>query len=75
MWATWTRPPVGTVKLNKDGSKRDNEAACGGLLRDSNDDLIFAFVIRHDHQDVLQAELDALLQCLRMCEVLHISQV
>ena len=43
-YVRWTRPPVGGYKLNFDGALKDQfRAGRGGMLRDSNGRMFFAF--------------------------------
>lgn len=66
-WIGWSKPLLDTFKLNTDGSRKGAVATGGGLVRDSNGDMVVAFAVRFNHQDVLQAELDDLLQGLFLC--------
>ncbi|XP_071918763.1 uncharacterized protein [Coffea arabica] len=65
----WRRPPLHCVKLNTDASICDGQGAGGGLLRDHESKIIFAFYNEFGEVDVLTAECLALLHGLRMCSV------
>ncbi|XP_027071842.1 uncharacterized protein [Coffea arabica] len=64
---SWKRPPQFYVKLNTDGSVTQNRAYRGGLLRDSDGRLLFAFHKEFGDIDVLGTESLALLHGLRLC--------
>lgn len=55
----WTPPPIGSWKLNCDGSVRRNgrEAGCGGILRDSSGNFVFGFTSKLQSCSVVEAEL------------------
>ncbi|XP_071926081.1 uncharacterized protein [Coffea arabica] len=63
----WAKPPLGFFKLNSDASVNRGRASGGGLLRDSQGRLIFAFYKEFGEQDVLEAESLALLFGLQVC--------
>ena len=55
----WTRPAIGSIKVNVDGSRSKNpsRAGFGGLLRDNVGDWIFGFSGFLGDRDILFAEL------------------
>ena len=66
----WEKPPPGYLKLNVDGSFRDNQGTYGGVLRDEAGAWIWGFFGRcdDDNYSALQAELMAIkvgLQALK----------
>ncbi|XP_071920627.1 uncharacterized protein [Coffea arabica] len=63
----WVKPLPGVLKLNSDASVNQGRASGGGLLRDSQGKLIFAFYKEFGEQDVLSAESLALLFGLNLC--------
>ncbi|XP_071906020.1 uncharacterized protein [Coffea arabica] len=63
----WTKPPCGKLKLNSDASVIQGKATGGGLLRDYQGKLIFAFYKEFGDQGVLEAECMALLVGLQLC--------
>nr|XP_027093693.1 uncharacterized protein LOC113714094 [Coffea arabica] len=63
----WEKPPLGLLKLNSDASVNCGRASGGGLLRDSQGKLIFAFYKEFGDQAVLEAESMALLCGLQLC--------
>nr|AFK42656.1 unknown [Lotus japonicus] len=45
----WTKPKMGWIKLNVDGSLRSESAGCGGVLRDSFGKWISGFAVKFAH--------------------------
>lgn len=41
----WYKPSIGIVKLNTDGSVQHNGKGAGGIIRDTNGDLILAYAL------------------------------
>nr|XP_027120504.1 uncharacterized protein LOC113737473 [Coffea arabica] len=72
---TWTKPPAQRYKLNTDASVVNERASGGGLLRDSDGRLIFAFYKEFGEKGVLQAEALALLEGLRACAAKGVQEV
>ncbi|XP_027150239.1 uncharacterized protein LOC113750471 [Coffea eugenioides] len=64
---SWKRPPRSSIKLNTDASVVLDQAYGGGLLRDSDGCLIFAFHKELGKLVVLEAKGLALLHGLRFC--------
>nr|XP_027088615.1 uncharacterized protein LOC113709967 [Coffea arabica] len=64
---SWSRPPPRQSKLNTDASVVNGRAAGGGVLRDSDGRLIFAFYKEFGEKGVLEAEAMALQEGLREC--------
>ena len=65
---TWTKPPALHYKLNTDASVANGRASGGGVLRDSNGRLVFAFYKEFGEKGVLQAEALAVRDGLLVCE-------
>ncbi|XP_027127811.1 uncharacterized protein [Coffea arabica] len=63
---SWKRPLQGAVKLNTDASVSKGKASGGGLLRDHEGKLIFAFYKEIWEVDVLMAKSLALLHGLQL---------
>nr|XP_027075960.1 uncharacterized protein LOC113699812 [Coffea arabica] len=63
----WERPRFGEFKFNSDASVLQGRATGGGLLRDYQGKLIFAFYKEFGDQGVLEAECMALLFGLQLC--------
>ncbi|XP_071909704.1 uncharacterized protein [Coffea arabica] len=63
----WVKPPPGVLKFNSDASVNQGRASGGGLLRDSQGKVIFAFYKEFGEQDVLSAESLALFFGLHLC--------
>lgn len=54
----WDTPPPGWIKLNTNGGSRcNNEAACGGLLRDEHGNWLCEFVRKLGLASTIEAEL------------------
>lgn len=68
-WARWSKPEVGWLKLNTDGSFGGEGALsrCGGLLRDSNGQWIRGFAKAMVVSSSLAAEMWALREGLTLC--------
>nr|XP_027090349.1 uncharacterized protein LOC113711381 [Coffea arabica] len=64
---SWHRPPAHRSKLNTDASVINGRATGGGVLRDSEGRLIFAFYKEFGEKGVLGAEALALQEGLREC--------
>ncbi|XLR04880.1 hypothetical protein HN51_059755 [Arachis hypogaea] len=62
MLVRWVPPSEGTIKLNVDGSSRENpgRAGCGGLLRDQDGNCIAGFVSHIGFASSVAAELVAI---------------
>nr|XP_027093674.1 uncharacterized protein LOC113714076 [Coffea arabica] len=63
----WEKPPFGLIKFNSDASVNHGRATGGGLLRDYQGKLIFAYYKEFGEQDVLEAESMALLFGMQLC--------
>nr|XP_027124110.1 uncharacterized protein LOC113740785 [Coffea arabica] len=72
---SWLPSPEGVVKLNTDASVTRGRVSGGGLLRDHEGRLIFAFYKEFGEVDVLTAESSALLQGLLFCTGVRIQQL
>ena len=66
---SWNKPIVGTYKLNTDGSTIHNtgKTGGGGILRDHQGNLIYAFAIPIDFGANNFAEIQAALYGLSWC--------
>nr|XP_027093628.1 uncharacterized protein LOC113714028 [Coffea arabica] len=69
----WIRPPEGFCKLKFDGSLVDQQGGGGGILRDSNGRMIFAFSEGYTGVTSLQAEARALCTGLELCTLLDVT--
>lgn len=64
----WDKPRLQEYKLNTDGSLLQNGCGGGGgVLRDRNGRMIFAFTEAYSEVSVLAAEMRALITGLQMC--------
>lgn len=68
----WTRPPRGSFKLNVDGSSLENPsmAGGGGILRDADGKLVFAFSRFFGTCSNDATEIRAVLEGLKICKQL-----
>jgi ribonuclease HI len=66
---TWSRPAIGTMCLNVDGSLlgATDSAGYGGLLRNNNGEFILGFYGAAATPSILFAELMAVLKGLQLC--------
>ncbi|GAA0182767.1 hypothetical protein LIER_42311 [Lithospermum erythrorhizon] len=64
---SWDKPYEGTLKLNIDAACKEGRAEYGGILRNSQGSLVFAMGIHGCANSPLQAEVEALLGCLKRC--------
>ncbi|KAL0915057.1 hypothetical protein M5K25_015457 [Dendrobium thyrsiflorum] len=71
----WNKPPVNFVKLNTDGSVKDNGWGCGGIIRDSNGNSIIAFATPLEKCSVILAELSAIFHGLKLCAALGLVNI
>lgn len=74
-WLSWSKPEHHELKLNVDGSCKGHMSAGGGLVRDRNGDFLFGFSAPYDHDDALGAELQSLLDGMRMCKEQRKSRI
>lgn len=72
-WLAWSKPELGLIKVNTDGSKRSESTTGGGILRDANGLFLFGFGTKFTHQDILKAELEAILEGILVCNQLQIT--
>ena len=77
MLVGWIKPPCGWVKLNCDGSARNNPGSSGGggILRDANGYFKGAFTSHYGIGSNNRAELKALFDGIRLCKRLSYSSV
>lgn len=66
-WHHWRPPNHGLLKLNTDGSLKDNSCAGGGVVRDSNGDLLLAYTVNVGIGDCNYAEAHSLYFGLKLC--------
>lgn len=66
-WLAWEKPSGRSLKPNTDGSRTGAATTGGGVVRDSNGDFVLGYVLKCSHNDVLQAELDAIIRGLMSC--------
>ncbi|XP_058106054.1 uncharacterized protein LOC131249355 [Magnolia sinica] len=73
----WARPPPGWIKLNVDGSSRGNPCVSGGggVTRDSQGQVIFAFYRNYGHASKTTVETQAILDGIILCSKLGLSSI
>lgn len=64
---SWDKPPPGSLKLNTNASVVQQVAARGGLVRNHQGEVVFAFYKEFGDVDVLAAESLSLLFGLTLC--------
>lgn len=76
-YVSWCPPPHGWMKLNSDGSviTQNEEAACGGVLRDSEGKFVSAYAVNLGKCNIMQAELWGILHGLQLAWQLGVQQV
>ncbi|GAA0144869.1 reverse transcriptase [Lithospermum erythrorhizon] len=62
---SWDRPEKNSFKLNIDAAFKENRAGYGGIIRDEQGGLVYAVGFQGLCSSSIQAEVDALLLCLR----------
>lgn len=67
VWCRWLCPEPGYYKLNFDGSAKDNSSAGGGIVRDSNGNLVAGFSAFCGQGSHNEAEFRALRDALLLC--------
>lgn len=58
-----------------DGSRRGQETTAGGVVRDSNGDFVIVFAVKLNHDDSLQAELEAIRHGLWIFKEHHLVNI
>ncbi|WMV41201.1 hypothetical protein MTR67_034586 [Solanum verrucosum] len=66
---SWFKPPTNVVKINSDGSALDNpgKIGAGGIVRDAQGDLIYAYATPLGHGTNNQADIEAAQWGLSWC--------
>ncbi|KAF5202092.1 Ribonuclease h-like superfamily protein [Thalictrum thalictroides] len=65
---TWTRPLQGTIKINCDGAVKADGSGFGGLLRDSEGQVVCAYSGRGFSSSVYQQELNAVHKGIQLAK-------
>lgn len=66
-WLSWSKPEAHRYKLNVDGSRKGYSSSGGGVVRDDHGDVVCAFSNPYDTDDIIEAEIRALLDGINMC--------
>lgn len=66
-WIVWAKLDPGMIKINTDGSKRGEKTTGGGVVRNESGHFVVDFSMTLDHQDILRAELEAILEGTMVC--------
>lgn len=74
---SWVPPPIGTVKINCDGSSIDSPSAgsIGFVIRDHNAKFLGAFTQNVGHASALEAEFCACLRAIEKAKELHFPDI
>lgn len=75
LWCKWDRSIPGWFKLNKDGSARGELTAGGGIIRDSDGELIVSFSSFYGIGTNNSPEFLALKEGMALCKALQLSPV
>ncbi|XP_035546201.1 ribonuclease H-like [Juglans regia] len=72
---TWSKPLLGRVKLNTDGSCLGNPgmSGAGGVIRDMQGSVLLVFSMNLGYGDGTKAELRVLLEGIKRCKELNLS--
>ena len=72
-WVAWSRPPIGYVKLNIDGSSLGNpgHSGVGAVFRDSSGNILCGFSWFLGSRTNMEAEAMALLEGLLLSATFH----
>lgn len=65
-WLAWW------LKVNTDGSCKQGRASGGGIVRDREGNFCFGFYCSRVHDDIIRAELEAILEGIIWFECLNI---
>lgn len=68
-------PPIGSFTLNVDGSAKDGSIACGGIIRDSNGDMVAAFSTFYGDSTNNIAKFMALKEGLELCRSMNLENI
>ncbi|KAF9606511.1 hypothetical protein IFM89_025859 [Coptis chinensis] len=71
----WIKPDEGIAKLDADGAVNNRGAGFGGIIHDSNGDMIAAYIGSSLHNSILFQELTSIHQGLSTCLRIGISKV
>ncbi|KAK8493133.1 hypothetical protein V6N12_033708 [Hibiscus sabdariffa] len=74
-WCIWTKPEIGWIKLNTDGSVRDGNSSIGGLFRDYKGEPLCAFFAKTPHENTFVVELTAIWRGLHLALNLGIRAI
>ncbi|KAL0929102.1 hypothetical protein M5K25_001043 [Dendrobium thyrsiflorum] len=69
------KPIDNWVKINTDGSVKENSWDCGGIIRDSKGNLIMVYATPLAQCSIIFAELAAILYGLKMCLTLGLRNI
>lgn len=72
-WLLWSKPSVGKVKMNTDGSRKGGRGTTGGVLRGKTGTFCYGFSVPLQTNDILDAELEGILDGILLCHRMNIS--
>lgn len=73
-WLLWSKPTMGMVKMNTDDSCKGLRGSDGGILRSHSGLFLYGFSLLLSHNDIVRAELDAILEGIRLCKRMNIKE-
>ncbi|KAL4332129.1 hypothetical protein GQ457_07G014660 [Hibiscus cannabinus] len=74
-WCIWTKPEMGWIKLNTDGSVKDGNSSIGGLFRDYKGEPLCAFFAKTPYENTFVVELTAIWRGLHLALSLGIRAI
>lgn len=74
-WCKWDRPPSGWCKLNIDGSAQEDGSSGGGIIGNSEGEIVAGFSYFYGEASNNLTELFALKDGMTLCKALQILPV
>ncbi|PKU76878.1 hypothetical protein MA16_Dca001484 [Dendrobium catenatum] len=71
----WRCPTNDGLKLNTDGSYNNENAGCGGIIRDQNGKMVVAYAGPSSGTNYFIAEIDSLLYGVKLCLSLGVNNI
>lgn len=72
-WLLWSKPSMGKVKMNTDGSRKGGRGTTGVLLRGQTGTFFYGFSVPLQTNDILDAELEGILDGILLCHRMNIG--
>ncbi|KAL4335468.1 hypothetical protein GQ457_07G014870 [Hibiscus cannabinus] len=74
-WCIWTKPEIGWIKLNTDGSVSNGNSSIGGLFRDYKGEPLCAFYAKTPYENTFVVELTAIWRGIHLALCLGIRAI